>query len=259
MSLDQVNIMLLILFLTDLNIQCLPKLVLLTLLNFPAPQGPGQYQPQYKDGNPKYSMRIRPNTAKSEVTPGPGNYDLRKDKSLVVPSYKFGTEKKDGLDLAQTKYVPGPGNYEYKADAINKTQPKFSFGKEVRGDNRRPMTPGPGQYQYKEFLGKEAPKITMSMKLPKEGDDSRYVPGPGQYNSTNSNYYRPKSPSYKIGTAKREGIYKCMEGNPGPGQYGPDNCTNYVFLKPLHGLLAQDNVPHLIQLIHLFQDQEIII
>ena len=122
----------------------------------------------------------------------------------------------------------GPGNYECKADAINKTQPKFSFGKEVRGDNRRPMTPGPGQYQYKEFLGKEAPKITMSMKLPKEGDDSRYVPGPGQYNSTNSNYYRPKSPSYKIGTAKREGIYKCMEGNPGPGQYGPDNCTNYV-------------------------------
>ena len=190
--------------------------------------GPGQYQPQYKDGNPKYSMRIRPNTAKSEVTPGPGNYDLRKDKSLMVPSYKFGTEKKDGLDLAQAKYVPGPGNYEYKADAINKTQPKFSFGKEVRGDNKRPMTPGPGQYQYKEFLGKEATKITMSMKLPKEGDDSRYVPGPGQYNSTNSNYYRPKSPSYKIGTAKREGIYKFMEGNPGPGQYGPDNCTNYV-------------------------------
>lgn len=190
--------------------------------------GPGAYQPQIRDGNPKYSMRIRPNSSKSEVTPGPGNYDIRTDKSLQVPSYKFGTEKKDGLDLAQAKYVPGPGNYEYKADAVNTSQPKFSFGKELRGDSKRPMTPGPGQYQYKEYIGKEAPKITMSMKLGREQNESRYVPGPGQYNSTNSNYYRPKSPSYKIGTAKREGLYKFMEGNPGPGQYGPNNCTNAV-------------------------------
>ena len=94
--------------------------------------GPGQYQPQYKDGNPKYSMRIRPNTAKSEVTPGPGNYDLRKDKSLVVPSYKFGTEKKDGLDLAQTKYVPGPGNYEFNTNN-RVSSPKYKFGSQKRG------------------------------------------------------------------------------------------------------------------------------
>ena len=127
--------------------------------------GPGAYQPQVKDGNPKYSMRIRPKTSRSEVTPGPGNYDLRTDKSLQVPCYKFGTEKKDGLDLAQAKYVPGPGNYEYNADAVNTSEPKFSFGKEVRGTNRRPMTPGPGQYQSKNYIGNEGPKITMSMRL----------------------------------------------------------------------------------------------
>lgn len=190
--------------------------------------GPGTYQPQYKDGNPKYSMRIRPNTSKSEITPGPGNYEVRTDKSLQVPSYKFGTEKKDGLDLAQAKYVPGPGNYEYKADAINESHPKFSFGKEVRGDNKRPFTPGPGQYQYKEFIGKEAPKITMSSKLKGGDNESRYVPGPGQYNATNTNNYRPKTPCYKIGTAKRDGLNRFTEGNPGPGQYAPNNCTNHV-------------------------------
>ena len=190
--------------------------------------GPGQYEPQYKDGNPKYSMRIRPSTSKSETTPGPGNYDVRTDKSLKVPCYKFGTEKKDGLDLAQAKYVPGPGNYEYKADAINKANPKFSFGKQTRGNDKRPMTPGPGQYQYKEYIGKEAPKISMSAKYGNQPSESKYVPGPGQYSATNSNYYRPKSPSYKIGTAKREGLYKFLEGNPGPGQYGPENCTNQV-------------------------------
>ena len=77
-------------------------------------------------------MRIRPNTAKSEVTPGPGNYDLRKDKSLMVPSYKFGTEKKDGLDLAQTKYVPGPGNYEFNTNN-RVSSPKYKFGSQKRG------------------------------------------------------------------------------------------------------------------------------
>lgn len=189
--------------------------------------GPGAYQPQVKDGNPKYSMRIRPKTSRSEVTPGPGNYDLRTDKSLQVPCYKFGTEKKDGLDLAQAKYVPGPGNYEYNADAVNTSEPKFSFGKEVRGTNRRPMTPGPGQYQSKNYIGNEGPKITMSMRLGNEKSESRYVPGPGQYNSTNSNFYRPKSPSYKIGTAKRDALYK-SEANPGPGQYGVNNSTNFV-------------------------------
>ena len=191
--------------------------------------GPGNYDPQYKSGNPKYTMRMRPYSAKSEVTPGPGNYNVRTDKNLVVPSYKFGTERKDGLNLATSKYVPGPGNYEYNADAINVKHPKFSFGKELRGDNKRPMTPGPGTYAHKQYVGKEGPKITMSAKYgfdPVQGD-ARYVPGPGMYNnadSYNANHY--KYPTWKIGTETRgKGL---RNDNPGPGTYAPDRNTNFV-------------------------------
>ena len=191
--------------------------------------GPGQYEPLYKSGAAKYSMRPKTTYGKRDVTPGPGNYNVRTDKNMIVPSYKFGNEKKDGLNLAQSRYVPGPGNYEYNADAINVNAPKFSFGKEVRGDNKRPKTPGPGQYSYKEYIGKEGPKITMSSKLafdPRLGDN-RFVPGPGMYNNTQSYIFNHnKAPSYKIGTSKRKGLYN-TDGNPGPGQYSTANTNFY--------------------------------
>lgn len=213
---------------------------------FSCTPGPGAYQPQIKDGNPKYSMRIRPKTSTSETTPGPGNYEVRTDKSLQVPSYKFGTEKKDGLDLAQAKYVPGPGHYnQNNYNILNKSQPKFSFGKEQRGDSRRPMTPGPGNYEYKQYIGKEAPKITMSSKLPKEQSESRFVPGVGSYNPTNINNYRPKSPSYRIGSAKREGLYKYMDGNPGVGTYNPNSATNKVRPKTPSWVIGTSKRPNL--------------
>ena len=192
--------------------------------------GPGQYQPLYRNGSAKYTMRAKTNVSKNDVTPGPGNYNVRTDKSLQAPSYKFGTEKKDGLNLAQSRYVPGPGNYEYNADAINVKNPKFSFGKETRGKDQRPMTPGPGQYSYKQYIGKEGPKITMSAKLgfdPRNGDQ-RYVPGPGMYNNSQSYIFNHnKAPAYRIGTAKRKGLYN-NDSNPGPGQYAPDANTDFV-------------------------------
>jgi|LauGreDrversion4_2_1035121.scaffolds.fasta_scaffold222718_2 hypothetical protein len=85
------------------------------------------------------------------------------------------------------------------------------------------MTPGPGQYQYKEYVGKDGPKITMSSRpqtsLVKSSD-----PGPGHYNSNLVS--RPTTPSYKIGTAKRDGGFKFMYDMPGPGQYSPtDNIS----------------------------------
>ena len=83
---------------------------------------------------------------------------------------------------------------------------------------------------YWEYVEQcEGPKITMSAKFGSNYNigDKRYVPGPGQYNSTNTNNYRIKYPAYRIGTAKRRGLYNSME-NPGPGQYGPDNCINNV-------------------------------
>lgn len=193
--------------------------------------GPGQYQPgnSNRPTSVKYTMRAKPYSKARDITPGPGNYNLRNEKQLMVPSYKFGNDKKRGLEYEGSKYVPGPGNYEYNADLLHEKHPKFSFGKEARGDSMRQRTPGPGQYDYKHFIGKEGPKITMSAKFnngPADGD-TRYVPGPGQYNDINTNKYRPKTPAYKIGTAKRKGLYNSCE-NPGPGQYRPDNYTNQI-------------------------------
>lgn len=52
--------------------------------------GPANYSPNYKTlyRNTSYTMRKRPNTARTEITPGVGNYDLRTEKSLVAPTYK---------------------------------------------------------------------------------------------------------------------------------------------------------------------------
>ena len=193
--------------------------------------GPGQYNASTKNrpSSAKYTMRAKPYSKNQEVTPGPGNYNLRTDKQLEVPSYKFGNDKKRGLEYDNARYVPGPGNYEYNADILHEKHPKFSFGKEIRGDSKAYKTPGPGQYEYKHYIGNEAPKITMSAKFDSRlaQGDTRYVPGPGQYNEINTNKYRNKTPAYRIGTAKRQGLYNSLD-NPGPGQYGPDNCTNMV-------------------------------
>lgn len=52
--------------------------------------GPANYSPNYKNlfRNTSYSMRSRPQSSKTEITPGVGNYNLRNDKSLIVPTYK---------------------------------------------------------------------------------------------------------------------------------------------------------------------------
>ena len=193
--------------------------------------GPGQYDATTKNrpSSARYTMRAKPNEKNKEITPGPGNYNIRMEKDLNAPSYKFGHDKKRGLEYDNARYVPGPGNYEYNADILHEKHPKFSFGKEVRGDSKAYKTPGPGQYEYKNYVGKEGPKITMSAKFNsrlQEGD-KRYVPGPGQYDETNTNKYKNKNPSYRIGTAKRRGLYNSVD-NPGPGQYTPDKYTNNV-------------------------------
>ena len=207
--------------------------------------GPGAYDPHQDSGVPKYTMRIKHFRSKSDVTPGPGNYDIRKESSLIVPSYRFGNEKKDGLNLTQTKFVPGPGNYEFNADILNKTMPKFSFGKEKRKPAKRSVTPGPGSYNYKEFIGKEAPKISISSKYRDDNKEMKNVPGPGQYDQTNSNFYKVKPPSYKIGTAKRDSIYRFRDTSPGPGQYRPDTSSRQIRAKTPSWVIGTSKRPPL--------------
>ena len=52
--------------------------------------GPANYSPNFKTmfRNTSYTMRSRPNSAKTEITPGVGNYNLRNEKSLVAPAYR---------------------------------------------------------------------------------------------------------------------------------------------------------------------------
>jgi len=52
--------------------------------------GPANYSPNFKAlyRNCSYTMRSRPNTAKVDSNPGPGNYNLRTEKSLMAPTYK---------------------------------------------------------------------------------------------------------------------------------------------------------------------------
>ena len=191
--------------------------------------GPGAYTPltSNRPSSVKYTMRKKPYPKEREHTPGPGNYNLRVPSQLIVPSYRFGHEKKGDMVFVYTRFVPGPGNYEFKADALPLRHPKFSFGKERRGINPSEKTPGPGQYEFARFIGKEGPKITISEKYKYVGKPGNFVPGPGQYDETNLNKYRPKTPAYKIGTGKRRGLYDDYE-YPGPGQYGPDKSTNLV-------------------------------
>lgn len=146
--------------------------------------------------------------------------------------HRFGKDKKDGMNTTDQKYTPGPAHYNTKTSLSNRTNPMFSFGKELRvkRDGYIKNSPGPADYKYKEYIGKEAPKITISSKLNRQYSDTSLIPGPGQYNNTHCSVLN-KAPSYKIGTASRHSINKFKENIPGPGQYVPDKCTNTVRAK----------------------------
>jgi hypothetical protein len=207
--------------------------------------GPGSYDPDYKSGNPKYTMRMKFLKEKSEITPGPGNYNIRDEKSMVVPSYIFGREKRDGSNSTKSKNHPGPGNYDDKSLIKSRTMPKFTFGRENRSQEKNSKTPGPGQYNYKEYIGKEAPKITMSMKYKRDKNEYSRSPGPATYNNTNYEFYRTKLPSYKIGTSKRGNLNAFSGGSPGPGYYNPEKCTNKSHTKTPAWIIGRSKRPPL--------------
>lgn len=76
-------------------------------------------------------------------------------------------------------------------------------------------TPAPGSYEIPSKL-KEGPQYSMHGRTqPARPFDS---PGPGQYNHDKS-VVREKSPSYKIGSAKREESTERYYEIPGPGTY----------------------------------------
>ena len=115
-----------------------------------------------------------------------GNYILMKmiSKDLHFLLKSFGTSKKRSL-ADQTKNVPGPGSYSLRG----------TFEKANAG-------------------------TTMVPKRPL--NSSGVGPGPGAYNP--KEYGKQTLPSWRIGTASRDGLFgKSLA--PGPGAYDPSATT----------------------------------
>jgi hypothetical protein len=178
------------------------------------------YEAQFKTLS--YSMSAKNIRNKVEMTPGPGNYNVTEGNDRHIPTYKFGTEGKMQLTDKMTRGIPGPGNYDTRRE-LGHNVPKITFSKGERGTKCRSVTPGPGQYDQKGKLGTDGPKITISSVKPDvmTSKMARIVPGPGQYNVGLDN--RSKTPTCRIGTSKREGYNKHLEGMPGPGQYSSND------------------------------------
>ena len=182
---------------------------------------PASYNPKIiSKSSSCYTMGSKYKQKKSELSPGPGNYNIRTDKDLNKPSYVFGSEKR--IDNSSLKDSPGPGKYNFNnINSILHQHPQYSFGKQKRISDDIVLSPGPGAYPYKEFIGKEGKAVPFGMRYKSQVFDN--FPGPGQYNIEKSDYYKRKNYNTKIGTEKRfVMVGKTIENSPGPGQYNDD-------------------------------------
>ncbi|CAG9317800.1 unnamed protein product [Blepharisma stoltei] len=136
--------------------------------------------------------------------PGPGQYN-QSLAYIKVPSYKFGTSKRDPSPENLNKN-PGPGTYETGSVTERST---VRFGTESREKLRLDNSPGPGAYDIPVSLDKKA-ALLMGRTLPKQLD---HVPGPGAYDINRKWYVR----SVSVGKEMR---FKRPDPEiPGPGAY----------------------------------------
>ena len=189
--------------------------------------GPAEYSPSNLNEKNNFSFGLKYKDKAKEMTPGPGNYNIRTEKDLKVPSTIFGYEKK--LNSGNMNKSPGPGRYNCDINTTNIQHPKYSFGREKRISDNNNDNPGPGSYKHKEYVGKEGKKISMGLKL--KSKSMEYIPGPGQYKTNNYNIVLKKLPDIKIGTAQRFSTSNLFSDNPGPGQYNDADMVKYIKLK----------------------------
>ena len=193
--------------------------------------GPGTYKIMNKSQSSFYSFGKKLKEHVKDDTPGPGKYNLRREKDLYIPSYIFGKEKRISSILSPFEIGPGPGNYKFSEDAIRLRYPHYSFMKEKRKSFKKNNvdTPGPGTYNHKEYLGKEGLKISLSPKIILKNKNINEL-GPGQYNRTDLDFYKPKSPTTKIGKNRRFSSLSCSDlfSTPGPGRYNYMNSLTVV-------------------------------
>ena len=195
--------------------------------------GPGTYRIMNKSQSSFYSFGIKHKNSKIDDIPGPGNYNLRKKNDLDMPCYIFGKEKRNIFSTnSSSERIPGP-IYNFNEDAIRINNPKFSFGKEERKTiniKNKIKIPGPGAYNHKEYLGKEGLKISFSPRYEIRNNNFNKL-GPGQYNKTDLNFYKPKSPSTKMGKLKRFSLSSndiFSNDTPGPGKYNYINSIKTI-------------------------------
>jgi len=189
--------------------------------------GPSNYKPNTAGKSPSsytFGRRYKPNT--TDMTPGPGSYNIRKAKDLTKPSSIFGHEKR--MEVNNRKATPGPGNYNSNINNINIHHPQYSFGKGKRIEDKFFDYPGPGAYKSKEYVGKEGKHISMGLRY-KGKSSSDLLPGPGQYKVKTYDCILKKLPNVTIGKAKRFSTNDIYSDNgPGPGQYNDVEKYKYV-------------------------------
>lgn len=193
--------------------------------------GPGAYNPMNTKKGPAYSLGGRLNKQEeSAKNPGVGQYDIRTDKSLQVPSTRFGDEPKGSLanmnnpsNFLKWNDEPSPGNYSPNANYVKTTYPKYSFGTDKRFNGTKATCPseiGPGSYKFKPAFGNEGRATSMGA-IPYKSTlkDCYTTPGPGAYNSTM--YHKPNIKGFKMGSSPRDMENLAIKHNyPGPGNDG---------------------------------------
>lgn len=138
-------------------------------------------------------------------------------KNVKTFTFIFLTLTIGTLEKVDTLYTPGPGTY---APNLNKkTEPKWVFGTAKRGVKHQNAVPGVGQYTM-PYSFPNGPKYSMSSKAGFYTGKTDQTPGPGGYNPRNcTNQVRPKTPSWRIGTAKRPNLNPGDPSTPGVGNY----------------------------------------
>ena len=209
--------------------------------------GPGSYNIKSDFGGPSYTIglkRVHKSLSQNSINPPVGLYELRKDSSLIVPSFKFDTEQRNNLEInSNNKNFPGPGSYN-DSGKLDTKGIKWSFTHSPRFTKIKPRNPkvvrikvpGPGSYSFKTFIGKEGPKYTFNKVKYNHSDDidesykqkTIKYPSPVSYNKKID--YQSDMPKYTIPKFDLS-KFKIKITSPGPGHYNPNNDVNSIFKK----------------------------
>lgn len=104
--------------------------------------------------------------------------------------------------------------------------PRYGFGTSSRDRMSRTQAgePGPGQYNARGVFDEGNSKNSGWTLVPRRPQSasaaSLRVPGPGSYTPE---VMKRTAPSYRIGSASRDGIARDYTKAPGPGNYNPGN------------------------------------